>query len=210
MGLQHHQAHNQQQDESIGHQFQKADTVQEAHHTAERTAGGEAARLLRVPLGQPGGKVHDDGHLGDLRRLKGSDARYGDPPLHAVGTAGVDAGDEHRDEQQDSQPKGEDRQPAEGLVVDLRGDIHHGQASRGKEGLAEEVEGGAFVLLQVRRGVGGGKHHDHADAGEQEHQHQEGQVHGSPGQLLLNGQVALAFCQGAPLLSLNSGWITGP
>ena len=96
------------------------------------------------------------------------------------------------------------------LVVDLRGDIHHGQASRGKEGLAEEVEGGAFVLLQVRRGVGGGKHHDHADAGEQEHQHQEGQVHGSPGQLLLNGQVALAFCQGAPLLSPNSGWITGP
>ena len=121
----------------------------------------------------------------------------------------MDAGDEHRDEQQDSQPKGEDRQPAEGLVVDLRGDIHHGQASRGKEGLAEEVEGGAFVLLQVRRGVGGGKHHDHADAGEQEHQHQEGQVLGPRASCSSMVRSRLRFARGLPSF-LSTQWITGP
>ena len=140
------------------------------------------------------GEVHDDRHLGNLRGLEGTQAGHGNPPPDVGGAVGVDAGNQHRDKQQDGQAQGEHRQPAEGLIVDLGDDVHNSQACPGEQRLPQEVEGGVLTLV-IGRGVGGGKDHDHADASEQQHQHQKGQIHGTPGQLLLHGQIALAFCQ---------------
>ena len=164
----------------------------------------EFSLFFRVPLGQARRKIEDDAQLRHLRGLELGQAGQLDP---AVGAAGGDAdvGHLHQNQQHEGGGQHEDGHPSEILVVELGGQVHDDHPRRGKNGLPLDVPGGVVVghrLVVIGRGVGGGEHHDEADAGKQQHQHQEGQVQRPPGQLLFHRQVALGFGRhGATCLS---------
>ncbi|MPN44765.1 hypothetical protein SDC9_192330 [bioreactor metagenome] len=110
-------------------------------------------------------------------------------PADGVAFGEPDAGDMHREQQHDRAPKGKYRHPAEGLVVDFGDDDHADNARRAKNSLLDNIHGGISAVI-VGAGIGGRKHHDNADPRKQQGEHQKGQVHGSPGQLLLHRKVA--------------------
>ena len=191
MGFHQHKHSHQAQDEKIGDGLQHALFIQPGMETAEGVPGRQPLVLFGVALGQAGRKIHNDAHLGDLRGLKAADDGQTDPPLSAHGTLAVAEG-KHQHQQNDGDTQHKDRQAPEGLIVDL-GDQKHGhQAHRAESGLLDKIVGRVKALVHGG-GVGGGEYRQHADGGQDDHQHQKRDVDGTPGQLLHHRQVSPAF-----------------
>ena len=188
MGLKDHQTCHHSEDQHIGHQLNKADPVQQVVEPPKKGAVFIALVLLRIPLAQPGCKEQNDRNFGKLRGLK-FDSQLQPPAgavaLHAQG--GVDQ------QQQEDRPHQRDGgHPPEGLVVDFGDHIHGHHSHPAEHGLTGNIKQGVPVVV-VGGGVGGGEHHNQADAQQKEHQHQEGQVHGAPGQLFIDGQITFGL-----------------
>ena len=195
--------HSGDQHGHIGHQLQKSDALQAVEHPAGEGAVFIPQRLPAVPLTEPGGKKQDDCNFGNLRGLE-LHAQV-QPPAGAV----VFPAQRSKDQQQknDAENQGRHRHPPEGLVVDLGDHIHHCHAHRSKHGLALDViQGVGHLAVIVSRGIGGREHHNQADAQQDHHQHQKGQIHGPEGQLLFYRQVAFGFSgHGIPPLRWGEG-----
>ena len=192
MGLQQHQSRDDQQHRPVGHQLQKADVVQPLEGPPGQGALAPFLFLLRVPLGQAGGEKQNDRHLGNLRGLKGGPRhhKHPHPPLGAHRGAPIAKG-KHKDQRRHRPHQHGDRQPAQGLVIDLGCKVHNQHPRPGAHRLMLDIAQGR-VFQVVGGGVGGGEHHYQADPQQQHGQHQKGQVHGPPGQLFLHGKIT--FC----------------
>ena len=203
MPLQQNQHQHSSQHGHIGHQLQKPDAFQAVEHTPCKSAVFVPQRFSAVSLTEPGSKKQDHRDFGDLRGLE----------LHAqvqppAGTV-VFPAQRSKDQQQknDAENQGRHRHPPEVLVVDLGDHIHDYHAHRSKHGLALDViQGVGHLAVIVGRGIGGREHHNQADAQQDHHQHQKGQIHGPAGQLLFYRQVAFGFSgHGIPPLRWGEG-----
>ena len=125
-----------------------------------------------------------------LRLDRRADDGQADPALGAYGAPAIAKG-KHQHQQHNGNAQHKDGQAPEGLVVDLGDKVHGHQAHPAEAGLLDEVVGGVQPLVHGG-GVGGGEHRHHADAGEDDHQHEKGNIHGAPGQLLHHRQIPSA------------------
>ena len=208
MWLLDHQQQHDAQHRAIGHQLQKADLLQPVHRPAGEGAVGILPLFLRVPLGQAGGEENNNGDLCDLRRLEcGTEQqKQPQPPLGPVD--GHAQGGQHQHQQHDGPQENGDGQPPQILIVHPGNEEHDHGAQHGELQLTPDIEQ-RIVLhrlagVVIRRGVGRGEDHDQANAHQHHGQHQKGQIHRPPGQLLGHGQITLSFSsQWIHLLSLS-------
>ena len=181
MGLEVEQADHRRQDDDIGDQLEEADALQEVAKPAWGGVPTEAQGTPPVPVGQPGGKEDDQGDLPQLRGLPPDGVAQ--PPGGAAGLHSQ-AGDLHRQHQQEGQHQDGHGQPLEPLVVQQGDNQHHSDPGQGDGPLAGKVIKGVAVGVPLQvivgRGVRGRQQHHQADGHQHDGEHQEGHVDAPP------------------------------
>ncbi|MPM77748.1 hypothetical protein SDC9_124756 [bioreactor metagenome] len=110
------------------------------------------------PLGQTGGKIQNNPQLGKFRGLKLGQPGKFNPPLRTVDR---DAQPGHLDQNQQDEGAAQNQngEPAQCLVIQLGGEIHHRHAGHGEQRLPPDIENrivsaDPFNII-VGRGIGG-------------------------------------------------------